>query len=64
MRIVLLSLLFLASEAHATYYSLVSCQFKFVPEYRGNVYIGVYRSQYGGTFTGVFKNYCPATINE
>lgn len=52
------------TPAHATYYTLVSCDFKFVPEYGRNVYIGTYRSQYGNLFTKSFTSYCPASISD
>ena len=52
-----------ASQANATYYSLQSCNYQYVPEYSKNVYIGIYRSQYGNTFTKTFDSYCPASLN-
>lgn len=49
--------------AHATYYSLVSCDYEYVPEIGRSKYIGTYRSQYGNLWTGMFDSYCPASLN-
>lgn len=54
-----------ASQAHAAYYSLVSCDFKYVPEYSKSVYIGVYKSSLSGnTFTKTFNSYCPSSFTQ
>lgn len=52
-----------ASQVHATYYSLQSCDYQWVPEYGKSVYVGVYKSQYGNIFTKTFDRYCPASLN-
>lgn len=60
--------LFLISQCNKaeakTYYTLVSCTYKYMPEYGGSRYFGIYRSQYGNTFTWVGDYYCPASINN
>ncbi len=63
-RLLLAALVLVSFPAHATYYQLVSCSYQYVPEYRANVYIGTYRSQYGNFFTRTFTSYCPASINQ
>lgn len=50
----------MVAPAHATYYSLVSCQYKYLPELSKNVWVGTYRSQYGNLFTATFDSYCPS----
>ena len=52
-----------ASQAYATYYSLVSCDFRYMPEYGKSLYVGTYKSQYGNLFTKTFNSYCPASIS-
>ena len=51
-----------ASQANATYYSLVSCDYKYMPEMGKSVYVGTYKSQYGNLFTKYFDSYCPPSI--
>ena len=52
------------SAAHADYYSLVDCQYRFVPEFGQSKYVGSYRSSFGNLWTGMFDSYCPASINQ
>jgi len=49
--------------AHATYYRLVSCEYEWVPELNATKYVGVYESEYGNLWTGMFDSYCPASLN-
>jgi hypothetical protein len=63
-RLILIGLVLISFPAHAAYYQLVSCTFQYMPEYRRNVYIGTYRSQFGNLFTQTFLTYCPASINQ
>lgn len=50
--------------ASATYYQLVSCNYKYIPEFGTNKWVGVYESQYGNLFTAYFDSYCPQVINQ
>ena len=61
--LILLALLF-AANAYATYYTLVKCEYKYVPEYSRNLYLGKYKSQYGNYFYKYFESYCPASFND
>jgi hypothetical protein len=63
-KIIGLCLILAFSQAHATYYSLESCTFKWVPEYNQSLYLGIYKSQYGNYFSKYFTSYCPASINN
>lgn len=63
-KLLLIALLFSAAQAHATMYTLVSCDYKFIPEYGRSLYVGTYRSQYGNLFSATFSSYCPAVINR
>jgi len=58
------ALLLASANANATLYTLVSCNYKFIPEIGTNKYVGIYKSQYGNLFTAYFDSYCPATINQ
>lgn len=58
------SLLLVTSNASATLYTLVTCNYKWVPEISRNVYVGTYKSSYGNLFTAYFNRYCPPTINQ
>jgi hypothetical protein len=51
-------------NASAAYYTLVSCEYKYVPEYGQSVYVGLYKSSYGNYFTRTFNSYCPASISD
>lgn len=57
-------LLLFSANANATYYSLVSCEFKYIPEISASKYIGVYKSQFGNLFTAYFDSYCPPSLNQ
>lgn len=59
-----ITLLFLSANANATYYSLVSCNYKYIMEFSASKWVGVYKSQYGNLFTAYFDSYCPASINQ
>ena len=49
----------------ATLYTLVSCEYKFLVEYSGSVWIGTYESQFGNYFTFVFTDGpCPSTLYQ
>lgn len=50
--------------ANATYYTLVSCNYVYLPEFGRSMYVGVYKSQYGNLFTNYFQSYCPPAINQ
>lgn len=52
-----------SSNSYAVTAFLESCDFKFLPEYGKNVYIGTYKSAYGNYFTQTFDSYCPQIIN-
>jgi hypothetical protein len=54
----------ISANANATYYSLVSCNFKYIPEMSASKYVGVYKSQFGNLFTSYFDSYCPASLNQ
>ena len=57
-------LLGLSMNAFATYYELVSCEYKYIPEMSKSMYVGVYKSQYGNSFTKMTTSYCAASINQ
>lgn len=60
-----ISALLMFSSADAAYFTLVSCNFQFIPELGKSVYIGTYRSSMTGTtWVGHFDTYCPASINR
>ena len=63
-KLLFVSILLGASQAHATYFFLESCEYKWVPEYGKSMYVGTYKSQYGNYFTAMFDTYCPQTINQ
>lgn len=59
-----LALLLASSSASATFYTLQSCNYQWIPEIGQNKYVGIYRSSYGNLFTAYFDRYCPPTINQ
>ena len=60
----LVLVIFMSVNANATFYSLVSCQYKWIPEFSASKYVGTYKSSYGNLFTTYFDSYCPPTINQ
>ena len=63
-KILFISALLAASQAHATLFFLEKCEYKWIPEYSKSMYVGTYKSQYGNYFTKMFDSYCPQTINQ
>jgi hypothetical protein len=61
--LVIVFLLF-SQPAFATYFTLVSCEYKYIPEYQESLYVGLYRSEFGNYFTAYFTSYCPASISQ
>ena len=61
--LVIVFLLF-SQAANATYYTLISCEYTYIPEYNQSLYVGIYKSSYGNYFTAYFNAYCPPSINQ
>ncbi len=63
MKYLILLLTLLSFEASATLFTLVSCDFQYLPEFGSSKWIGTYQSTFGNYFTLYFDSYCPPVIN-
>ena len=53
-----------SSNSYATLAFLQSCEYKWIPEYGKNYYVGIYKSSISNNkFTKLFDSYCPQTID-